>query len=49
MVFKVNQPALVAKFGCFELFGFDFMIDEELNPVLIEINTNPALFADTIV
>ena len=29
--------------NCFEIFGYDFMIDEELNPFLIEINTNPGL------
>ena len=29
--------------GCFELFGFDFMFDADLNPFLIEINTNPGL------
>ena len=28
---------------CFEIFGYDFMIDFELNPFLIEINTNPGL------
>ncbi len=27
----------------FELFGMDFMIDSELKPWLIEINTNPCL------
>ena len=27
----------------FELFGMDFMIDTELQPWLIEINTNPCL------
>ena len=29
--------------GSFEIFGYDFMLDEELNPYLIEINTNPGL------
>lgn len=29
--------------GCFEIFGYDFMFDEELTPFLIEINTNPGL------
>ena len=28
---------------CFELFGFDFMLDAELNCWLIEVNTNPCL------
>ena len=29
--------------GCFEIFGYDFMLDIDLNPYLIEINTNPGL------
>ena len=29
--------------GCFELFGFDFLIDEDFRTWLIEINTNPYL------
>ena len=29
--------------NCFELLGFDFMIDEDLRTWLIEINTNPYL------
>jgi tubulin polyglutamylase TTLL1 len=24
-----------------EIFGYDFMIDEEMNPWMIEVNTNP--------
>ncbi|CAI2383827.1 unnamed protein product [Moneuplotes crassus] len=28
---------------CFELFGFDFMIDSDLKVYLIEVNTNPCL------
>ena len=28
---------------CMEVFGFDFMIDSEFKPWLIEINTNPCL------
>ena len=28
---------------CFEIFGYDFMLDINLNPFLIEINTNPGL------
>lgn len=29
--------------ACFEVFGFDFMIDSAFNVWLIEINTNPCL------
>jgi hypothetical protein len=29
--------------NCFELFGYDFIIDDEFNPFLIEVNTNPCL------
>ena len=29
--------------GSFEIFGYDFMFDIDLNPYLIEINTNPGL------
>ena len=28
---------------CFEIFGYDFMFDEEYKPYLLEINTNPGL------
>lgn len=29
--------------NCFELFGYDFIIDEDLNLWLIEVNTNPCI------
>ena len=28
---------------CMEIFGYDFMIDKDLRPWLIEVNTNPCL------
>ena len=28
---------------CFELFGYDFILDEDFNMWLIEVNTNPCL------
>ena len=47
LIFTVIRDKLDRKFGCFELFGFDFLLDDNLNPYLIEINTNPALYTDT--
>ena len=37
-IININQRK-----GSFEIFGYDFMLDEELNPFLLEINTNPGL------
>lgn len=29
--------------NCFELFGYDFILDQDFNMWLIEINTNPCI------
>lgn len=37
---KLNQNS--RKF-CMELFGYDFILDQDMKPWLIEVNTNPCL------
>ncbi|RNF09560.1 uncharacterized protein Tco025E_06999 [Trypanosoma conorhini] len=34
--------------NCFELLGFDFMLTEDLAPVLMEVNHSPSLFCDSL-
>ena len=38
---KILDPKKRA--SCFELFGYDFIIDEDINVWLIEVNTNPCI------
>lgn len=38
--YKMNHEK---RSNCFELFGYDFMITNEFNVLLIEVNTNPCL------
>jgi len=47
LLFESVKDKLERKYGCFEIFGLDFLLDDDLNPQLIEINTNPAMFTDT--
>lgn len=37
---KINRNG---RCNCFEIFGYDFMIDADLKVWLIEVNTNPCL------
>ena len=47
LIFLQTKDRLDRKFGYFEVYGFDFMLDGDLSPILLEINVNPALFLDT--
>lgn len=45
-VLKAAIPKLTRKKGLFDLFGFDFMVTEDSQLKLLEVNTNPALSLD---
>ena len=38
---------LIAKRGTYELLGCDIIVSQNLQPYLLEVNTNPAMFTDT--
>ena len=42
LVFLQVKDKLDAKYGCFEVFGVDFLLGEDLSPRLMEINSNPS-------
>ena len=42
-----SDDAAAPQYNCFQIVGFDVMIDSNLKPWLIEVNHNPSLTCDT--
>ena len=38
-----NKINIMERKNCFEIYGYDFILDSNYNPFLLEINTNPGL------
>ena len=46
-LYNTNKKVCVHNTNCYEVYGFDIMIDENMKPWLIEINLSPSLACDS--
>ena len=46
-VIQAMKKCSMHRTNCFELFGFDVMLDSDLKPWLIEVNLSPSLAVDS--
>ena len=41
LLFLEVKDKLDARYGCFEIFAFDFLLGEDLTPRLMDVTSNP--------
>ena len=47
IIFNATKRTCIHRTNCFELYGYDIMLDNNLKPWLIEINLSPSLATDS--
>ena len=48
LVFLSVKDRLEPKYGCFEIFGVDFLLARDLTPRLMEITSNPSFSTEMV-
>jgi len=46
-IFQATKKVCLHKTNCFEVFGYDILLDSDLKPWLVEINLSPSLACDS--
>jgi hypothetical protein len=46
-VYNAMKKTCIHRTNCFELFGYDVMLDGNLKPWLVEVNLSPSLACDS--
>lgn len=46
-ILSQTKKACIHRSNCFELFGYDILIDSDLKPWLIEVNLSPSLACES--
>ena len=44
---SLHHNNVASRYSCFELFGFDILLDSKLKPWLLEVNSFPSMFPHT--
>lgn len=46
-IYRLSQPNNHCNDMCFQILGFDIILDDKIEPYLLEVNHNPSLITDT--